>query len=350
MEGVDYTEVFSPVVKHTSIRILLALAAHFDWELHQLDVKTAFLHGDLEETIYMVQPKGFEKAGEEQKVCLLKKSLYGLKQSSRQWNLKFHEHMMAMKFERSSFDSCVYVKKRGKEIIAYLLLYVDDILLAGSHKKEIQLIKDDLRLKFDMKDLGEAKRILGMDIFRDRKRRVLRLVQADYVSKVISRYQMTDARSVSIPLANHFKLSREQMPKTEEDKREMSRIPYANIVGSVMYLMICSRPDVAHAISVASRYMSDPGREHWTALKWILKYLKGSMNVGLHFGGGAWSKDDDILEGFCDSDYAANLDNRKSQSGYIFTLFGTAVSWKSNLQPVVALSTTEAEYISLTRL
>ena len=288
-------------------------------------MKTAFLHGDLEETIYMVQPKGFEKPGEEQKICLLKKSLYGLKQSSRQWNLKFHEHMETMKFERSSFDSCVYMKRKGKEIVAYLLLYVDDILLAGSSKSELQIVKDELKVKFDMKDLGEAKRILGMDIFRDRKRKELKLVQTDYVDKVIKKYQVLDARSVSIPLASHFKLSKEHLPKTEQEKKEMSRIPYANIVGSSMYLMICTRPDVAHAISVASRYMSDPGREHWAALKWILKYLKGSMNVSLHFGDGAWSEGDDVLHGFCDSDYAANMDNRKSQSGYIFTLFGTVI-------------------------
>ena len=174
------------------------------------------------------------------------------------------------------------------------------------------------------------------------------MVQADYARKVIEKYQVKDAKSVSVPLASHFKLSKEQMPKTDEARREMSLISYANIVGSVLYLMIRTRPDVAHVISVASRYMADLGREHWAALKWILKYLKGSVMVGLKFGNGVWSEKDEILEGFCDSDYAANLDNRKSQSGYIFTLFGTTISWKSNLQSVVALSTTEAEYIALT--
>ena len=253
VEGIDYTEVFSPVVKHTSIMILLALTAYLDWELHQLDVNTTFLHGDLEEKIYMVQPKGFEKPGEEHKVCLLKKSLYGLKQSNRQWNLKFHEHMVNMKFERSSFDGCVYVKKNEERIVAYLLLYADDIMLASPCKKEIQIIKDDLKMEFDMKDLGDAKRIIGMDILGDRRKKELRLVRADYISKVIKKYQMEDAKSVSIPLASYFKLSREQMPKKEEDREEMNQIPYANIVSSIMYLMICTRPDVAHAISVASR-------------------------------------------------------------------------------------------------
>ena len=159
---------------------------------------------------------------------------------------------------------------------------------------------------------------------------------------------MHETKSVSIPLAAHFKLSKLQMPSSESERREMSSIPYANIVGSIMYIMICTRPNVAHAISVASRYMSNHGKEHWNALKWILKYLKGSVDVGLHFGGGGWSRGDVALRGYCDSDYAANLDNMKSQSGYIFTLYGTTISWKPNLQSVVALSTTEAEYISLT--
>lgn len=178
-------------------------------------------------------------------------------------------------------------------IVAYLLLYVDDILLAGSSKNEIQLVKEDLKLKFEMKDLGEAKRILGMDILRNRKKKKkLKLAQVDYVNKVVENYHTKDAKPVSIPLASHFRLSKEQMPKTTEDRKETGLIPYANIVDSVMHLMICTRPDVAHAISVASRYMSDPSKEHWNALKWILKYLKGSEKVGLYFRGGAWSKSD----------------------------------------------------------
>ncbi|KAL1546622.1 secreted RxLR effector protein 161-like protein [Salvia divinorum] len=157
---------------------------------------------------------------------------------------------------------------------------------------------------------------------------------------------MMNSKAMSVPLANHFKLSNDQKPKTDHEMKKMSAIPYANIIGSIMYTMICTRPDVAQAISVANRYMANHGREHWSALKWIMRYLKGSTGYGLRFR----SKDcheEDALQGYCDLDYASNRDNRKSQSGYIFNLYGTAISWKSNLQSVVALSTTEAEYIAL---
>ncbi|XP_042041496.1 secreted RxLR effector protein 161-like [Salvia splendens] len=157
--------------------------------------------------------------------------------------------------------------------------------------------------------------------------------------------------AVSIPLAQQFKLSTEQCPKTDSERREMDKIPYASIVGSIMYTMVCTRPDLSHAISVASRFMSNPGIELWHMLKWILRYLRGTTDHGIVFG---TAKTDQkqvligfVLIGFCDSDYAVSIDTRKSQSGYVFCLYGSVVSWKSSLQSVVALSTTEAEYIAL---
>ncbi|XP_042003806.1 secreted RxLR effector protein 161-like [Salvia splendens] len=158
---------------------------------------------------------------------------------------------------------------------------------------------------------------------------------------------MSESRTVSTPLGQQFQLCASQGPKSEEEQNEMKNIPYANIIGSVMYVMICTRPDLAHAVSITSRYMSNPGKAHWQALKWMLRYLRGSSDYGIMYKGfGDQTKD--IIEGFCDSDYASNKDNRKSQTGYIFTMFGSAVTWESNLQSVVALSTTEAEYIALT--
>lgn len=344
--GIDYNEVFSPVVKHASIRILLAVVAKLDWELEQLDVRTAFLHGDLEETIYMQQPEGFIKPGEEAKVCLLKKSLYGLKQASRQWHLRFDSQMQRMGFSRSKYDSCVYIKRKGKQAVAYLLLYVDDMLVAGACKAEIQQVKDDLKAAFDMKDLGIARRILGMNIVRNRERREIWLSQTDYVSRVLNRFKMQNSRETATPMAQHFKLSVRQKPQNEREKREMDQIPYANIVGSIMYAMISTRPDLAQAISVTSRFMAEHGKEHWLALRWTLRYLKGAGDYGILFNGK--HEEGDPLIGFSDSDFAGNVDNRRSQSGYAFTMYGGAVSWKSSLQDVVALSTTEAEYIALT--
>lgn len=346
-EGIDYNEVFSPVVKHTSIRILLAMVAHFDFELEQMDVKTAFLHGELEEDIYMAQPEGFVQAGDENKVCLLKKSLYGRKQSSRQWYKKFGEQMVQIGFSKSDHDSCVFLKRRRGVTVAYLLLYVDDMLIASRSKTEIKSIKKDLNSCFEMKDLGEAKRILGMDIIRDRSTKKLWLTQRDYILKMLKKFNMQESKILATPLAVHLKFSDADKPKPMKERAEMKDVPYSSLVGSLMYTMVCTRPDMAHAISVMSRYMVDPGKSHWEGLKKILRYLKGTADYGILF-----KRCEDEMEaslvGYTDSDYAANLDNRRSQSGYVFNLYGAAVSWKSQLQHMVALSTTEAEYMAAT--
>ena len=158
---------------------------------------------------------------------------------------------------------------------------------------------------------------------------------------------MENVKEVSVPLGQHYKLSEDQKPKNEAEEKEMRQIPYANIIGSVMYAMISTRPDIAQAVSVTSRYMSNHGKEHWSALKWLMRYLKGTTSVGILFEGGHEFEGDPLM-GWSDSDFAGNLDTRRSQSGYLFTLYGTVISWKSSLQGVVALSTTEAEFMALT--
>lgn len=346
-EGIDFNEVFSPVVKHTSIRILLSMVNQFDMELQQLDVKTAFLNGDLEETIFMAQPECFELPETRDKVYLLKRSLYGLKQSPRQWYLKFDEYMLSLNYSRSQYDSCVYFKRpeNGKPI--YLLLYVDDMLIASQSKSEVEQLKSDLKIRFEMKDLGSARRILGMDIARNRSKGSLWLTQSDYIEKVVRRFNMNEARSVSVPIAQGVKLTEKGKPQNSEKRAQMSNIPYANGIGSIMYTMVCTRPDLAHCISVLSRFMADPGRQHWESLKWTFRYMNGHKSIGIQFQRVEDSTQDPLM-GFVDSDYAANVDSRKSQSGFVFVLYGAAVSWKSSLQSVVALSTTEAEYMAMT--
>ena len=182
---------------------------------------------------------------------------------------------------------------------------------------------------------------------RDRGSKRLWLFQTDYIQKILKKFKIENMKSTATPLAVHFKLSKQQKAEGELERKELELIPYSNIVGSIMYLMICTRPDIAQAISTTSRYMSDFGRQHWNALKWTLRYLRGADKLRILFTGeGGGGKEP--LVGFCDSDYAANLDTRRSQTGYVFTLFDSAICWKSNLQDVVALSTTEAEYIALT--
>ena len=344
-EGIDYNEVFSPVVKHSSIRIMLALVAQLDLELVQMDVKTAFLHGNLEEEIYMTQPEGFKVAGKENMVCKLEKSLYGLKQSSRQWYKRFDEFMLRQGYKRSKYDHCVYLHKLKDGSFVYLLLYVDDMLIASKNSEEIDKLKIQLKKEFEMKDLGEAKKILGMEIIRDRRSKKLCLSQKEYLKRVLQRFGIDDkTKPVSTPLASHFKLSTTMSPMDEAEREYMSKVPYANVVGSLMYAMVCTRPDISQAVGVISRYMHNPGKEHWQAVKWILRYIHNTVDVGLVFE----QEDNQSVVGYCDSDFAGDLDKRRSTTGYVFTFAKAPVSWKSTLQSTVALSTTEAEYMAIT--
>ncbi|KAH9649101.1 hypothetical protein KPL70_025857 [Citrus sinensis] len=303
-EGVDFKEVFSPVVRHASIRVILALTAVQDMELDQLDVKTAFLHGRLQEEIFMTQPEGYVDSMKPRHVCLLKKSLYGLKQSPRQWYLRFDEFMITNGFMRCNYDCCVYFKLLEDDLYIYLLLYVDDMLIACKRRDEIEKLK------------------------------------------VLETYKMLDSKPVLTPLAAHFRLSNQLCPKTDEEKLDMKNVPYANAVGCLMYAMVLTRPDLSHSMSVVSRYMAQPGREHWRAVRWIMRYLNGSLSHGLVYGRSK-GRNDGLL-GFVDSDYAGDLDRRRSLTGFMFMYEGCLINWKASLQHVVALSTTEAEYTAAT--
>uniref|UniRef100_A0A2N9G8B6 CCHC-type domain-containing protein n=1 Tax=Fagus sylvatica TaxID=28930 RepID=A0A2N9G8B6_FAGSY len=281
---IDYDDVFSLVVRHTFIRAVLAFVVHQDLESEQLDVKMAFLHGNLEEEIFMIQPEGFKQPGTENLVCRLMKSLYGLK------------------------------------------------------------LKSLLHKEFEMKDLGAAKKIMGMEIHKDKKARKLWLSQKNYIRKVLEKFSMLDAKPVSTPLANHFRISGSQCPKNEEEIDNMSKVSYASVVGCLMYAMVCIRPDLAHTVSTVSRYMANPGREHWNAVKWIFRYLKGTAEHGILF---SIQSGTNLVVGYVDANYAGDVDNRRSTTGYVFTLLGGPICWKSMLQSIVAMSTTKAEYMAV---
>nr|AAC62132.1 copia-like retroelement pol polyprotein [Arabidopsis thaliana] len=327
-EGIDYQEIFSPVVKHVSIRLLLSMVTHCDMELQQMDVKTAFLHGYLDETIYIEQPEGYVHKRYPDKVCLLKRSLYGLRQSPRQWNNRFNEFMQKIGYERSKYDSCVYFKELQSGEYIYLLLYVDDILIASRDKRTVCDLKALLNSEFEMKDLGDAKKILGMEIVRDRKAGTMSISQEGYLLKVLGNFGMDQAKPVFTPMGAHFKLK----PATDEEVMRQSEVmravPYQSAVGSLMYSMIGTRPDLAHSVGLVCRFMSKPLKEHWQAVKWILRYIRGSIDRKLCYK----NEGELILEGYCDSDYAADKEGRRSTSGV----------------KVVALSSTEAEYMALT--
>ncbi|KAJ0754054.1 putative RNA-directed DNA polymerase [Helianthus annuus] len=342
-KGIDFDEIFSPVVKMSSIRVILGLAASLDLEVEQMDVKTAFLHGDLDKEIYMEQPEGFRVKGKEDYVCKLQKSLYGLKQAPRQWYKKFESVMGKQGYRKTISDHCVFFQRFGDDDFIILLLYVDDMLIVGKNAERIVQLKKELSKSFSMKDLGPAKQILGIRITRDRASKKLHMSQEQYIEKVLSRFNMAKAKAVSSPLTPNFKLTDKDCPSSKEEIEDMDKFPYASAVGSLMYAMVCTRPDIAHAVGVVSRFLSNPGKKHWEAVKWIFRYLRGSSKLGITFG-----NEEPMLVGYTDSDLAGNKDNMKSTSGYLMTFAGGAVSWQSRLQKYVALSTTEAEYVAAT--
>ena len=341
IHGVDYDETFSPVAMIKSIRILLAIAAYYDYEIWQMDVKTAFLNGSLLEDVYMTQPEGFCIPGEAKKICKLQRSIYGLKQASRSWNLRFDETVKQYGFIQNEDEPCVYKKVSGS-IVAFLVLYVDDILLIGNDIPTLQQIKTWLGNCFSMKDLGEAAYILGIRIYRDRSQKLLGLSQSTYIDKVLRRFNMHDSKKGFIPMQHGLCLSKTQSPSSKEERDRMSKIPYASAIGSIMYAMICTRPDVSYALSATSRYQSDPGEAHWVAVKNILKYLRRTKDSFLIYGG----QEELNVIGYTDASFQTDRDDFRSQSGYVFCINGGAVSWKSSKQDTVADSTTEAEYIA----
>ncbi|KAL0451190.1 UNVERIFIED_CONTAM: Retrovirus-related Pol polyprotein from transposon TNT 1-94 [Sesamum latifolium] len=311
--GVDFEETYSPVAMAKFIRILLAITAWYDYEIWQMDVKTGFLNGFIEEEIFMDQPEGFTTVGEEQK---------------------------GYDFIKNDYDPCVYKKISGSSV-AYLVLYVDDILLIGNDVKMLGDIKAWLSTQFSMKDMGEASYILGIKIYRDRSRRMLGITQSSYIEKVLKRFRMEHSKRGVLSMRHGIKLSKKQSPKTDEELKRMSDIPYASAVGSIQYAVQCTRPDVAYGLSVTSRYQACTGEAHWSAVKSILKYLRRTKDMFLIYGGGEL-----IQEGYSDTSFQSDDDDVKSQSGFVFKLNGGVVAWKSSKQDTTADSTTEAEYIA----
>ncbi|KAJ9556327.1 LOW QUALITY PROTEIN: hypothetical protein OSB04_010941 [Centaurea solstitialis] len=340
--GIDYDETFSPVAMLKSIRILMAISAYFNYEIWQMDVKTAFLNGKLTEDVYMEQPEGFEDPKNPNKVCKLLKSIYGLKQVSRSWNLHFDERIKEFGFAKSEFEPCVYTKFSGS-IVTFLVLYVDDILLIGNDVPTLQSVKSWLSKCFQIKDLGEAAYILGIKIYRNRSKRLIGLSQSTYIDKVLKRFRMDESKKGFIPMQHGIVLSKTQCPVSSQDQDRMKSVPYASAIGSIMYAMLCTRPDVAYSVSVTSRYQQNPGEPHWVAVKNILKYLRRTKDMFLVFGG---SEDEISVTGYSDASFQTDRDDFRSQSGYVFTLNGGAISWKSSKQDTIADSTTEAEYIA----
>ncbi|UYV67996.1 hypothetical protein LAZ67_5002745, partial [Cordylochernes scorpioides] len=300
--GLDYGETFSPVVKFDSIRTILSLCASLDMEMIQLDVKSAFLNGDLEEELYMEQPQGYENPDFPNHVCSLQKSIYGLKQSPRMWNKKFHEFLIKFDLKPSLSDSCVYTMK-CKQAYILLAIYVDDCLICSVNKQHLDDIVQYLNSNFEIKTFT-ADYFLGLQIYRDRTTKMLFLHQASYIERTLEHYNLLDIKLQSVPSDPYSKLTKEMCPKDDQEIEEMNKIPYRQTIGSLMYLMTGTRPDIAYAVSAVSQFMNNPGPSHWTAVKKIFGYLKATKNIGICFGGSSCTS---TLIGFSDADFAADI-------------------------------------------
>nr|KAJ0214957.1 hypothetical protein LSAT_V11C300107720 [Lactuca sativa] len=331
-EGIDYFETYAPVARISSIRTLIAISALKGLYIHQMDVKTAFLNGYLKEEIYLEQLEGFVIPGQENKVCRLVKSLYGLKQAPKQWHERFDTTVTAFGFQHNSADRWIY-SKHTSDYIVVICLYVDDILIIGTHLEGILETKKYISSNFKMKDLGEVDTILGIKVKRTGGQ--ISLSQSHYIEKILTKFQHLNIKEFNTPFDSSVKLK-------VNSGRAVAQLEYASAVGSMMYATHCTRPDIAFAVSKLSQYTVNPGTEHWKAVGRVLGYLKRTSTFEL-----TDSSSNGILEGYSDASWIDHTSDSKSTSGWIYTLVGGAISWASKKQTCIAHSTMEVELIAL---
>jgi hypothetical protein len=329
--GIDYDETYAPVVKFTTLRLILAIAAYQDMEIHQMDVKTAFLNGKIDTEIYMKLPPGVQGT-----YVKLKRSIYGLKQSPRLWNKVIDTYLKKQGFTASPYDSALYIRIYLDKI-EIIALYVDDITICTANKERMKQIKDGLSKEFDMDDMGELHYILGIEVTRNREQRTIALGQPKYIDDIINRFDLNNAHTVNTPMDLNIRLF------TDKNEKPVNQKEYQSIVGSLMYLMIGTRPDIAFAVSKLSQFLINPSTSHRTAAIRVLRYVKHTKQLKLTYGHAQQAH----LHGYCDADYAMDVDTRRSTTGYVFKLNGGAISWQSKRQSSTALSTAEAEYMAL---
>ena len=307
-----------------------------------MDVSSAFLNGDLEEETYMAQPEGFAAPGQEHLVCRLKKSIYGLKQSPRQWYKKLHSTFTDLGFSRCASDHSVFIwAKDGIRVI--IPAYVDDLTIACKHTPTLKRVKGELQKRYKMHDGGPIECILGIEITRDRPNRTMYLSQRKHICDVLDRFQLADARPAPTPLAKSAPLSKDDCPQSPEELEYMCSVPYLSAVGSLMYLAVGTRPDIAFAVGALSLFNANPGQGHWKQVQHVFKYLAGTKDLSLCYGPG---QDGTSLQIFSDADYAGDVDSAHSTSRHAVFIGKSLVNWSSKRQPIVAKSTTEAEYIA----
>ena len=328
--GIDYEETFSPTIPHSVIRLLFALSCKLNWIAYHLDVQTAFLNGDLTETVYLQQPEHFKVKGSEIKVCQLKKAIYGLKQVSRAWNLKANSILNDLDFKKCPHEPCLFTKKINGALVV-LALYVDDFFLFSDSVKAADLVASMLEEKVSIRNLGEIREYLGIRVRRSGN--CIMLDQSTYIERVIERFNYQNCKPVSSPMERTY-LGLSHDPHTG------NVLPYQQLIGALMYIAICTRPDIMFTVSL-SQFNNNFIKSHWSAACRVLRYLQGTKLNCLTF-----KRDHQDIQLFCDADWGNAID-RKSYSGVVSVFQGAAIFWRSKKQQSQALSSTEAEYISL---
>jgi hypothetical protein len=330
--GVDFHETFSPVIKPATIRLVLALAVHFNWVVHQLDISNAFLHGYLEEEVLMEQPHGFEDPTFPNHVCRLHKSIYGLKQSPRAWFMRLSQALLELGFSNSVVDTSLFIFHQ-QHVHVFLLIYVDDILVSNNSLSTVSGLIRHLQCEFAVKDLGPLSYFLGIQATR--LSNALYLTQSKYVTDLLRRTHMDGAKLASTPCTTAGKLSR------FDGEPLANPSTYRHIVGALQYCTL-TRPDIAYSVNQLCQFLQSPTTVHMIAAKRVLRYLKGTLDFGLCYSRGSLQ-----LNGYYDSDWAGSPDDRKSTTGYGLYLGPCLVSWATKKQSIVAKSSTEVEYQSM---
>jgi Reverse transcriptase (RNA-dependent DNA polymerase)/gag-polypeptide of LTR copia-type len=341
--GVDYYESYAPVARLTSFRLLLAIAARNGWAVDNFDFDSAYLNSKLadEEVVYVEQPPGYEAKDRKSWVLQLLKSLYGLKQAAKNWYDHLYRALLELGFMRTEVDHGVFFKEVGNHIIIFAV-HVDDGMVTGSSVPLINKFKEEMNAKYTLTDLGAVNWLLVIKITRDLVNRTISLSQHAYIDAIITKFNFDDLKPLSIPMDPSAPLSKSQSPSKLEDIAKMKNVPYREAVGSLMYAAMGTRPDIAFATSMVAQFSDNPGWAHWEAVKRIYRYLKGTRDLVLTYGGEKRG-----LLGYVDAD-GASQEHHRAISGYVFMVDGGAVSWSSKKQELVTLSTTEAEYVAQT--
>jgi hypothetical protein len=337
VEGVDYDEIFSPVVRYETFRLMFALAALENMHMTALDVKTAFLYGKLDEVIFMDQPEGFVLKGKGSKVLRLRRALYGLKQAALSWWKELEAFMQTIGFKRTSSDAGIFIHtdpKTGSIVIA--LIYVDDGLFMGVNKTLVESKKAACLKQWECRGTDNVTEFLGMCIRKEAS--TIKIDQRKYLESVLDRYSMTNARVAQTPLPTGY-----HPTENTSDPDPVLKKQFQSVIGSLLYLMLGTCPDIAYAVIRMSQFSANPSQEHLDKALYIMRYLVGTKGYHIVYDG---AKSEGLMA-FTDSDWATDTIKRRSTTGYFATLAGGIVCWLSHLQKTVALSSTEAEYMAL---